>query len=149
MLPKSLNKNKHELMGPEPTIRVWVNGVFDVLHYGHIHLFQYAKNLYPHSHLCVGIDSDERVSEMKGKKRPINDLHHRTEFLKSIRYIDEVTTFGSDDELRVKIRDYSPHIMCIGAEYRDRTIVGEEFIPRVIYVEKYNDLSTTKIVGNG
>jgi len=39
--------------------------------------------------------------------------------------------------------------MCIGAEYRDRTIVGEEFIPRVIYVEKYNDLSTTKIVNNG
>ena len=86
---------------------------------------------------------------MKGPNRPINSLSNRIEFLKSIRFVDEVVSFSSDDELRAKIREYSPHIMCIGEEYRGRTIIGEEFVQRVIYVDKFLNLSTTTIVSGG
>lgn len=137
----------------EPTTRVWINGSFDVIHLGHIKLFQVGKSQiqFPHTstNVRVGIDSDERVSRMKGANRPINSLSNRIDFLKSIRFVDEVVSFGSDDELRASIREYSPHIMCIGAEYRNRTIIGEEFVPRIIYVEKFGGLSTTKIVNGG
>ena len=137
----------------EPTTRVWINGTFDVVHLGHIKLFQLGKNQleFPHNktNVRVGIDDDSRVQSMKGPNRPINSLSNRIEFLKSIRFVDEVVTFSSDDELRAKIREYSPHIMCIGEEYRGCTIVGEEFVQRVIYVEKYDDLSTTKIINGG
>ena len=150
MLPNKFrrDKSRRELMGPEPTIRVWVNGTFDVLHTGHIHLFQTAKTLYPHSTVTVGIDSDERVTELKGEGRPINKLEDRVKFLQAIKYIDNVVVFGSDDELRNEIRVYSPHIMCIGDDYRDRTIIGEEYVGRVVYVERYGGLSTSKIVGD-
>jgi len=94
----------------------------------------------------VGLDSDERIRQMKGDNRPINTLLHRVEFLKSIRYIDEVVTFATDDELREQIRAFNPHIMVIGDDYRDRTIIGEEYIPRVVYVERYGGLSSTKII---
>jgi cytidyltransferase-like protein len=137
----------------EPTTRVWINGTFDVVHLGHIKLFQLGKNQleFPHNktNVRVGIDDDSRVQSMKGPNRPINSLSNRIEFLKSIRFVDEVVTFSSDDELRAKIREYSPHIMCIGEEYRGRTIIGEEFVQRVIYVDKFLNLSTTTIVSGG
>jgi cytidyltransferase-like protein len=143
------NKVKHGLMGSEPTTRVWLNGTFDVLHYGHIHLFQHAKNLYPNTIVRVGLDTDERIGQMKGSDRPINTLDLRTKFLQSIRYIDEVVTFGTDDELREQIRAYNPHIMVIGDDYRERTIIGEEHVDRVVYVERYGGLSSTKILNGG
>jgi len=138
----------------EPTTRVWINGTFDVVHLGHIKLLQFGKNQleFPHNktNVRVGIDDDIRVQSMKGPmSRPINSLSNRIEFLKSLRFVDEVVTFGSDDELRAKIREYSPHIMCIGEEYRNRTIIGEEYVGRVVYVEKFHDLSSTKIVNSG
>lgn len=137
----------------EPTTRVWINGTFDVVHLGHIKLFQLGKNQleFPHNknNVRVGIDDDSRVQSMKGPNRPINPLSNRIEFLKSIRFVDEVVHFSSDDELRAKIREYSPHIMCIGEEYRNRTIIGEEFVQRVIYVDKFLNLSTTTIVSGG
>ena len=143
------NKVKHGLMGSEPTTRVWLNGTFDVLHYGHIHLFQHAKNLYPNTIVRVGLDTDERIGQMKGSDRPINTLDLRTKFLQSIRYIDEVVTFGTDDELREQIRAYNPHIMVIGDDYHKRTIIGEEHVGRVVYVERYGGLSSTKILNGG
>ena len=140
------DKGRRELMGSEPTTRVWLNGTFDVLHYGHIHLFQHAKNLYPNTIVRVGLDTDERIRQMKGDTRPINTLIHRVKFLQSIRYIDEVVTFETDNELREQMAVFSPHIMVIGDDYRDRTIIGEEHVGRVVYVERYDDLSSTKIV---
>lgn len=142
------NDTKYEDVGSEPTTRVWVNGTFDVLHLGHIHLFQHAKNLFPNTILCVGVDDDARVQSMKGVGRPIHPLEYRVEFLKSIKFIDRVVTFGSDDELRANIRDFNAEIMCIGDDYRGRTIIGEELVKRVVYVERFGGLSSTKIVNN-
>jgi len=143
------DRSRRELMGSEPTTRVWLNGTFDVLHYGHIHLFQTARNLYPNTIVRVGLDTDERIRQMKGATRPINTLIHRVKFLQSIRYIDEVVTFSTDDELREQMAIFSPHIMVIGDDYRDRTIIGEEHVGRVVYVERYGDLSSTKIINGG
>jgi bifunctional ADP-heptose synthase (sugar kinase/adenylyltransferase) len=83
---------------------------------------------------------------MKGSNRPINPLHYRVEFLKSIRYIDEVTTFATDDELRNKIALFTPDVMCIGDDYRNRNIVGEELIPHIEYVKRFDNLSTTSLI---
>ena len=151
MLPKEFRRDKGRrgLMGSEPTTRVWLNGTFDVLHAGHIHLFQHAKNLYPNTIVCVGLDTDERIRQMKGSNRPINSLHDRINFLRAIRYIDKVVTFGTDDELLAQIAAFKPHIMVIGDDYRDRTIIGEEHVGRVVYVERYGGLSSTKIINGG
>lgn len=137
---------RNGIVGTEPTTRIWLNGTFDILHAGHIHLFQHARKLSPNTHVCVGVDDDERVTQLKGTGRPINSLFNRIKVLQSIVYIDEIVPFGSDDELRTQIRAYNPHIMAIGDDYRGRTIIGEEYIPRVEYVERYDGLSSTKIV---
>lgn len=133
-------------MNPEPTKRVWLNGTFDVLHLGHIKLFQHAKELYPNSTVCVGVDTDERIRQLKGPNRPINPLPLRVEFLKAIRFIDHVVTFSTDDELRNAIAVFNPDIMCIGDDYRHHTIIGEELIPRIEYIERFDGLSTTSLI---
>ena len=133
-------------MNTEPTKRVWLNGTFDVLHLGHIKLFQHAKVLYPTSIVCVGVDTDDRVRQMKGPNRPINPLAFRVEFLKSIRFIDSIRSFATDDELREEIALFNPDVMCIGDDYRHHTIIGEELIPHIEYVGRFDGLSTTSLI---
>ena len=133
-------------MNTEPTKRVWLNGTFDVLHLGHIKLFQHAKVLYPTSIVCVGVDTDDRVRQMKGPNRPINPLAFRVEFLKSIRFIDSIRSFATDDELREEIALFNPDVMLIGDDYRHHTIIGEELIPRIEYVKRFDGLSTTSLI---
>ena len=125
-------------------LKVWINGSFDVLHMGHIKLFQKAKDVG--DYLCVGIDSDERIKELKGDTRPINNLAHRVEFLQSIKYVDEVQVFDSDEDLRNLIIQYEPNIMVIGNDYRHKKIIGSKYIPQIIYLSRYGGLSTTKII---
>ena len=130
----------------EPTKRIWLNGTFDVVHLGHIKLFQHAKELYPNSIVCVGVDTDKRIRQLKGPNRPINPLPFRVEFLKAIRFIDQVVTFSTDSDLRNKIASFNPDVMLIGDDYRNRTIICEELIPRIIYVERFDGLSTTSLI---
>lgn len=126
--------------------KIWVNGSFDILHIGHIRLLEYA-NLF--GNVRVGIDTDERIKEKKGSDRPYNTLEDRVEFLYSIKYVDSVVTFGSNDELIDRIREYSPDIMVIGDDYNYHNIIGIEYIPEVKFFEKIPGKSTTKILNYG
>ncbi len=80
---------------------IWVNGCFDVLHRGHIELFKYAKSLG--NRLVVGIDSDNRIKGSKGSSRPFNTSRDRKYVLQSIKYIDDVVEYDSDDELELYV----------------------------------------------
>ena len=123
---------------------VWVNGTFDVLHLGHIKLLEFAKGLG--DFLVVGIDQDHRVRELKGHPRPINACQNRVEFLKSIKYVDTVVTFGTDAELINHIRTIKPQVMVVGSDYIDKKIIGSEWAGEVKYFDRIGDLSTTKIL---
>ena len=126
--------------------KVWVNGSFDILHLGHIRLLEYA-NLF--GNVRVGIDTDERIKEKKGKDRPYNTLEDRVEFLYSLKYVNSVVTFNSNEELIKNIREYNPDIMVIGDDYNYNNIVGIEYIPEVKFFPKVEGKSTTKILSYG
>ena len=101
---------------------IFVNGCFDVLHPGHIQLFQYAKSLG--DYLIVAIDSDEKVSQMKGKDRPIFCQEDRVKTLEAIRYIDVVHIFNSKEELEDLIKTINPDIMIVGSDWKGKEVVG-------------------------
>lgn len=127
-------------------VKVWVNGSFDVLHIGHIKLLEYANTF---GSVRVGLDTDERIRERKGNDRPFNSLSDRIEFLKSIKFVDSVVSFNTDDELTQKIIEYSPDIMVIGNDYVMETIVGGKHIPKIIFFPKIKNKSTSNILGYG
>jgi D-beta-D-heptose 7-phosphate kinase/D-beta-D-heptose 1-phosphate adenosyltransferase len=129
---------------------VWTNGTFDVLHMGHIKLFREARKLAgPKGIVVVGTDSDERIRTLKGPTRPINDLFDRVDFLRSIKYIDDIVAFSSEDALIANIKRYSPDIILIGDDYIGKRVVGGEFAKQIIYFPRYGGLSSSKIIGHG
>ena len=125
-------------------IKVWTNGCFDILHRGHIEMFEYAKSLG--DVLIVGIDSDERVKKDKGEGRPINNLDDRAIVLQSIKYIDRVMEFDSTNELRNLIKDIRPDIMVIGSDWKGKKVVGEEYAGKVDFFDRIEGYSTTEIL---
>jgi D-beta-D-heptose 7-phosphate kinase/D-beta-D-heptose 1-phosphate adenosyltransferase len=125
--------------------RVWVNGTFDILHIGHIRLFEYAASF---GIVRVGLDTDKRVSEKKGEARPFNTLSDRMDFISSIRFVDSVVSFDSDDELINRIHEWKPDIMVIGDDYKLEQIIGVEYIPYIEFFKKIEGISTSKILGN-
>jgi len=128
---------------------VWTNGTFDVLHMGHIKLFREARKLAgPTGIVVVGTDSDQRVRALKGPTRPINDLFDRVDFLRSIKYIDEVVAFSSEDTLIANIKRYSPDIILIGDDYIGKRVVGGEYAKEIIFFPRYGGLSSSKIIND-
>ena len=137
-------------------MNIWVNGVFDILHTGHLDLFWYAKlyetngmsygDAMKANTLHVGTDTDDRVKFLKGDKRPINCVHDRVKMLSNLKMIDSVVIFYDDDELRYFIKEYKIDYLVIGDDYKDKNIIGAECTKSgVIYYPK-NEKSTTNIV---
>jgi rfaE bifunctional protein nucleotidyltransferase chain/domain len=125
-------------------MKIFVNGSFDMLHTGHLDLLFYAKSLG--THLRVAIDSDERIRELKGSDRPVNPLHIRKAIMGSLKPVDSVSVFGTDEELINTIRDYSPDIMVKGSDWRGKKVIGAEYCGQIIFYERVNNESTTKII---
>ncbi len=119
---------------------IWTNGCFDILHIGHIELFRYAKSLG--DKLVVGIDSDKRVKSLKGESRPINNQSIRKYFLESIKYIDHVIIFDSEDELISQIKNLNIETIVVGSDYKNRKVIGED-IAKVVFFDKIPNLSTS------
>lgn len=123
-----------------------MNGTFDVLHLGHIKLLEYASTF---GTVRVGIDSDNRVREKKGEGRPYNGIEDRMEFIGSIRFVDSVVSFDSDDSLISCIKEYDPDVLVIGSDYRDKKIIGGEFSKKIVFFKRIDGLSTTNILNHG
>lgn len=123
--------------------RVWVNGTFDVIHYGHIELFEYVASF---GKLKVGIDSDSRVKSLKGENRPFNKIEYRKTILESIKFVDSINVFDTDDELINLVKNYKPDYFIIGDDYINKNIIGAEFAKKILFYKKIDDISTTKIL---
>jgi rfaE bifunctional protein nucleotidyltransferase chain/domain len=126
--------------------KVWVNGTFDVVHIGHIKLLEFANSF---GTVTVGLDTDERVRSKKGESRPFNTLADRMDFISSIRFVDNVVSFDTDDELVNQIKKFEPDIMVIGGEYRYKQIIGLEHVPHIEFFEKIDGYSSSKILNYG
>ena len=124
-------------------MKVFVNGTFDVLHVGHLRLLEYASFL---GTLTVAIDSDKRVKELKGHDRPFNTLEDRKFMLESLRYVDNVITFDSREELIEIVKNLSPDYMVVGDDYKDKIVYGSEYAKELVFYNKLSNYSTTKIL---
>ena len=126
---------------------VWTNGVFDILHIGHLKLLRHAHSLG--DTLIVGINSDASVRRLKGDLRPINDQETRKQLLLELGFIDEVIIFDEDTPLDV-IEDVNPDLIVKGGDYTVETTVGNHIAPVVIFptVEGHSTSSIIKKIDN-
>jgi D-beta-D-heptose 7-phosphate kinase/D-beta-D-heptose 1-phosphate adenosyltransferase len=123
---------------------VFTNGCFDLLHPGHLHLLQQAKNLG--QRLVVGLNADLSVKRLKGPARPILKEQDRAFILGSLACVDMVVLFEEDTPENL-IALIKPDILVKGADYRIDQVIGRELVEsyggKVHLVDVLPDYSTT------
>lgn len=108
---------------------VFTNGVFDLLHVGHVRYLRQARALG--DVLIVGVNSDESVRRLnKGPERPLNSAEDRIEVLEALRWVDGAVEFSEDTPVEL-IRQLMPEIHVKGGDYR------VEDLPETPIVEAY------------
>ena len=128
------------------TMKILLNGCFDVLHHGHFKLIQHAASFG--GQVIIGIDSDERVKKLKGEGRPFHSENERAFNLKQIRGVDAVVVFDSDEMLRELLERYKPDKFIIGSDYLGKEIIGQEFAKQIIIFNRLDKFSTTDILNH-
>jgi rfaE bifunctional protein nucleotidyltransferase chain/domain len=126
---------------------VFTNGVFDLLHVGHLRYLQHARSLG--DALIVGVNSDRSVRLIKGSDRPITPEDERAEVLEALACVDGVVIFDEDTP-RNLILALQPDVLVKGADWAEDAIVGRDIVEarggRVVRVAIEPGHSTTNIV---
>ena len=125
---------------------VFTNGIFDVLHPGHIKVLKFAKSLG--GKLIVGINSDRATKILKGEGRPINNQEIRKAILESLDFVDEVVIFDDTKILGI-IQQVKPDIVVKGGEWPAEEVRRRDQIPPEIEVKVcplLADFSTTSLI---
>jgi rfaE bifunctional protein nucleotidyltransferase chain/domain len=126
---------------------VFTNGVFDLIHSGHVDYLSKAKKLG--DILIVGLNSDESVKRIKGDKRPILKQEERAFILSNLKPVDFVVFFDEDTPEKL-ISEIIPDILVKGADWSVEKIVGKEVVEKnggsVMNIEFVSDQSTSKII---
>ncbi len=113
---------REELAGAGKTL-VLTNGVFDVLHIGHVRYLAEARALG--DALVVAINGDDSVRELKGPGRPVNSAEERAEMLRALRSVDRVVVFEERRATGV-IAAIRPHLYTKGGDYTPDSLIDEE-----------------------
>ena len=149
-LETSFGEGRHvkrvEKLSKQKKSVVFTNGVFDILHTGHIELLKFAKSLG--DRLIVAINSDRSVAELKGPSRPINSQEDRKKLLEAIHEVDEVVIF---DHLDTKdlILQLNPSILVKGGEWTADQVRQRDQVPEDVEVKIFPFLksySTTSVI---
>jgi D-beta-D-heptose 7-phosphate kinase/D-beta-D-heptose 1-phosphate adenosyltransferase len=126
---------------------VFTNGVFDLLHPGHVDVLVEARRRG--DALVVGINSDASVKRLKGPGRPIRNEAERSYVLAALESVDAVLLFEQDTPLEL-IRHLRPDVLVKGGDYTRETIVGADDVAgwggRVEVIPLTPGQSTTSII---
>ena len=126
---------------------VFTNGVYDLLHRGHVEYLEEARALG--DRLVVGVNSDASVRRLKGPERPILSQQDRSALVAALACVDLVVLFEDDTPLRL-IEAVAPDVLCKGGDYALDQIVGREFVEsrggRVERIALREGLSTSALV---
>jgi D-beta-D-heptose 7-phosphate kinase/D-beta-D-heptose 1-phosphate adenosyltransferase len=126
---------------------VFTNGVFDILHAGHVQYLSFARS--QGDLLVVGVNDDQSVRRLKGPSRPVNKLEDRMAVLAALESVGYVTSFQEDTPLEL-ISAITPAILVKGADYCDKPIVGRECVEaaggKVVLAPFLEGRSTSRIV---
>ena len=126
---------------------VFTNGCFDILHPGHLHLLQKAKELG--DVLIVGINEDSSVRELKGILRPINKISDRIEMMSNIKTVDIIIPFKEKTPIEL-IKLIIPDILVKGGDYKADKVIGNEIVRSnggdVIVIDFLKGFSSSNII---
>jgi D-glycero-beta-D-manno-heptose 1-phosphate adenylyltransferase len=126
---------------------VFTNGVFDLLHPGHVRYLEAGRR--EGDALIVGVNSDRSVRAIKGPCRPINPETERAEVLAALKCVDAVVVFGEDDPQQI-ISRLQPDVLVKGSDWAPDAIIGRETVEarggRIVRIPLAEGYSTSAII---
>ena len=128
-----MKEYKKELLG-------FTAGNFDLLHPGYINCFKDAKNYCDKFYVFLQVDPS---LHRKSKYKPVVPVYDRYKALKAIRYIDEVYTYQTEEELYELIKFWKPDIRILGEDYIGKPFTGDDLPPKIVYTTRSHGWSTT------
>jgi D-beta-D-heptose 7-phosphate kinase / D-beta-D-heptose 1-phosphate adenosyltransferase len=122
---------------------VFTNGCFDILHVGHVKYLEQAKSYG--DILILGLNSDNSITRIKGKGRPINSQDDRAYILASLEVIDYLVIFDEDTPIEL-IKLIKPDTLVKGADYKGEEVVGENVAKELKLVDYIDGKSTSSTI---
>jgi len=126
---------------------VFTNGVFDLLHPGHVRYLRQARALG--DVLIVGVNSDRSVRALKGPSRPITSEEERAELVAALACVDAAVIFDEDTPWQL-IAALQPDVLVKGADWAEDAIIGRDIVEarggRVVRVPVERGYATTAII---
>lgn len=124
---------------------VFTNGVYDILHPGHVKLLEQARGLG--DALVVGVNTDASARRLGkgGPERPVNRLADRMRLLAALACVDAVVSFGEDTPERLVAR-LKPETLVKGGDYRPDQVAGRRHAGRVVLIPLKKGYSTTALI---
>ena len=119
----------------------FIAGSFDVIHPGYIHMFRKAKEHC--DYLVVALQTDPTI-ERPNKLKPILSWEERQEILLSIRYIDEVIKYTTEQDLINILKTRQYNVRVLGDDYIGKHATGQEYSDQIAYIDRDHGWSTTK-----
>jgi rfaE bifunctional protein nucleotidyltransferase chain/domain len=145
-------KNRVKTWQNEGKKVVFTNGVFDLLHIGHLTYMAKAAELG--DKLIIGLNADSSVKRIKGEDRPVNDQNSRSAMLAALFFVDAITIFEEDTPFNL-ITTLMPDILVKGADYTIENIVGAKEVmanggevKTITFVDGYSSTSIINKIGS-
>ena len=116
---------------------------FDLLHAGHILMLQDAKSRC--DKLIVGLQTDPTIDRPDTKNKPIQSFEERRIQLEAVKYVDEIFTYDTEENLYKKLLDIKPDVRILGSDYISKSFTGDDLDIKIYYHERNHNYSTTNL----
>jgi len=116
---------------------------FDLLHAGHISMLQDAKRHC--DRLIVGLQTDPTTDRSDTKNKPIQSLEERRIQLEAVKYVDEIFTYDTEEELYKKLLDIKPDVRILGSDYIGKPFTGDDLDIKIYYHDRSHNYSSTNL----
>ena len=121
----------------------FTNGCFDLMHIGHVKYLEDAAR--GNRILIVGLNADKSINRIKGPSRPIVAQKSRAAVLAALESVDFVVIFNEDTPYKL-IAAIKPDILIKGADWKGKSVVGEDLVKKLEFVKYIKGFSTTNII---
>ena len=117
-------------------------GTFDLVHAGHVLMLKEASEVC--DFLIVGLHIDPS-EEREWKNKPVQSLDERRIQLESIKYVDEIQLYETEEDLKQLLHEIRPNVRVLGTDYVGRVATGQEYSDRVYYHDRNHGWSTSEL----